>query len=277
MKTRNALVVTIGFYVSVILGAHDFWLGVSTWRAAPGSRITVTANVGDRFPNPTSFTAPERVERVRLIGPGGEIEITPDFRREQNSLATDVHLPPDAGTYLVVMTIKPRFIEIKPPDFATYLSHEGLERVVEERQRRGETSKPGRERYSRYAKVLIRAGEQRSDHVTKPLGLPAELVPATDPTALRAGDSLTVRLLLDGRPVEGALVGGIYASSKGKPDEWPVRARTDARGEARLSLDHAGPWLLRTVHMVRREGESGREAVDWESYWASLAFDLQKQ
>lgn len=276
MKRRTALLVTAALCVSGILEAHDFWLGVSAWRVAPGSRITMTANVGDRFPNPTSFTAPERVDRVRLIGPGGEIEITPDFRREQKSLATDVQLPPGAGTYLVVMTIKPRYIEIKPPDFATYLSHEGLERVVAERERRGEMSKPGRERYSRYAKVLIRAGEQGSDHVTKPLGLPAELVPATDPTSLRAGDSLTVRLLLDGRPVEGALVGGIYASSKGKPDEWPVRARTDSRGEARISLDHAGPWLLRAVHMVRREGESGPEAVDWESYWASLTFDIQK-
>lgn len=266
MKPRKVIVAAAVLLGSVQLAAHDFWLAAAPWRAAPGAWITVSANVGDRFPTPTSFTAPERVDRVRLIGPGGEIEVRPDFRREQNSLTADIQLPPAPGTYLIVMTIKPRFIEIKPPDFAAYLSHEGLERIVEERKRRGEASKAGRERYSRYAKVLIRAGEQRSDHVTKPVGLLVELVPATDPTALRVGDALTVRLLSEGQPIKGALIGGIYAASKGKPDEWPVRARTDSHGEARISLDHAGPWLLRTVHMARRDGESGREAVDWESY-----------
>lgn len=68
-------------------------------------------------------------------------------------------LPKTPGTYLVVMTIKPRFIEIKAPDFATYLTHEGLERIVAERAKAGETERAGRERYSRYAKAVVRTGD----------------------------------------------------------------------------------------------------------------------
>lgn len=258
------------------LAAHDFWLAASAWHATPGSTVTVTANVGDRFPVPTSYTDPARVESVELVGPDGRTRLSPTFRREGDSLAAAVTLPAAPATYVVVMTIRPRFIEIPPNDFATYLSHEGLERVVAERDRRGESAKPGRERYSRHAKLVVRAGDGPSDHVTRPLGLAAELVPLADPTRVRRGDTLAIRLLAGGQPVADALVGAIDAGSTGAPDDWPLKARTDRDGVVRLRLDAPGPWLVRSVHMVRREGESGAEAADWESFWASLAFDLAR-
>jgi hypothetical protein len=34
-----------------------------------------------------------------------------------------------------------------------------------------------------------------------------------------------------------------------------------------------GQQFVGTVHMVRRGGESGAEAADWESYWTSVTFD----
>lgn len=260
----------------VLLGAHDFWLAASSWHAAPGATVTVTANVGERFPVPTNYTDPARVESIELVGPGGRTRLAPTFRREGNSLAVTLPLPAAAATYVVVMTITPRFIEIPPKDFTTYLSHEGLERVIAERERRGESAKPGRERYSRYAKLVVRAGDGPAEHVTRPLGLPAELVPLADPTRVRRGETLAVRLLAGGEPVANALVGAIDAGSTGAPDDWPVKVRTDRDGVARLRLDAPGPWLVRSIHMVRREGESGPQAVDWESYWASLAFDLAR-
>lgn len=272
---RAFLTLLLCLVISVTLAGHDFWLAAATWHASPGAKVTVTANVGGRFPVPTSFTTPDRVASLTLIGPTGRTELA-GLRREGSSLAADLGLPSDPATYLVVMVIKPRFIEIPPNDFRTYLTHEGLGRVLAERERLGETSKPGRERYSRYAKLLIHVGDGANEHVTRPVGLPAELVPLTDPTRLRVGDTLAVQLLFEGRPVAGALVGGIYGSSKGAPDEWPLKASTDERGEARLRLTDPGPWLIRTVHMVRRDNETGAQAADWESYWASLTFDLAK-
>ncbi len=274
---RKPLVIVLLILVcAASLVAHDFWLASSSWQAAPGSTVTLTANVGDRFPVAGSYTDPARVDSVTLLGPGGRVAVQPDFRRERDSLAADLHLPPAPGTYLAVMVIKPRFIEIAPRDFTTYLTHEGLERVVSERERLGESGKPGRERYSRYAKLVIRAGDGPADHVTNPAGLKAELVPLVDPTTLRRGDTLAVRLLADGRPVSGALVGAIDAGSKGAPDDWPLKGRSDADGVVRFVLNAPGPWLVRSVHMVRRGGESGPQAADWESSWTSLVFDLAK-
>ncbi len=257
------------------ISAHEFWVSAQSWRVMPGQRATILVSVGDRFPIASSFTAPERVESVRLVGPAGEISVTPPFGRERNSLAASVQVPTTPGTYIGVVTIKPRFIEIKAPDFETYLGHEGLDAVIAERARAGESLKAGRERYSRYGKTLIRAGDgAEAAHVTRPVGLTIELVPLADPTRLKPGDRCRVRLLFEGKPVAGAQVGATYASAKVRPDEWPLRERTNAQGEVEFTLNDSGPWLIRSVHMVRRTGETAADAADWESYWASLSFAL---
>lgn len=261
--------------VTTTLSAHEFWLTAQPWRITPGQRAAILVNVGSRFPLASTFTAPERIESIRLFGPAGEIPIRPPFSREKDSLAATVKPPAIPGTYVGVVTVKPRFLEIKAPSFEMYLKHEGLDSVIAARARAGEASAPGRERYSRYGKTLIRVGDAAPGaHVSRPLGLPVELVPLTDPASLKPGDRCRVRLLFQGEPVVGAMVGAIYASAKVQPDEWPLTERTDAHGEVQFTLTDPGPWLIRTVHMVRRGGESGAEAADWESYWASLSFAL---
>jgi uncharacterized GH25 family protein len=252
--------------------AHDFWLASSPWRpSAP--LVTITGNVGERFPTPETFPPPDRIERLWLVGPRGEIAVEPAYRREQNSLAADLQLPHASGTYLVVMTVKPRVAPSTPKEWMSYLQAEGLDGIVAEWQKSGETARDAREKYSRYAKAVIRHGSGASAHVTRPLGLRAEFVPETDPSGLRAGQTLTVRLLADGQPVKGALVGAVYEAWRGAVDDWPLKARTDADGRVRLTLDHAGSWLVRTVHMERARNASASEA-DWESYWATLTFQI---
>lgn len=271
---KGVLLGLLGLGTTVL--AHDFWLAGSIWHAAPGATVMVSANVGDRFPKPTSYTAPERVASIELVGPADRRPLEARFRRDDNRLAFDVTLPSQATTYMVVMTIKPRFIELKPPDFASYLRSEGLERVIAERERLSESSTPGRERYARYAKLLIHAGDGEDGHVTRPVGLKAELVPSTNPVRARVGDPVTFRLLVDGKAVDGALVGAVYAGSVGAPDEWPLKSRTNRDGEVEFRLAEPGPWLVRTVHMARLQDETGAEAPNWESSWASIAFDIRK-
>jgi uncharacterized GH25 family protein len=266
---RLSIVITAVIITTATVGAHDFWLSSPEWRVRPGATVTILANVGERFPHPTSLTAADRVESLRLVGPAGDQDLS-GFRPQGQSLAAEATLPAQPATYMAVMVIKPRVIAIEPSDFHTYLSHEGLDAILRERERRGESETPGRERYARYAKLLIRAGGGSSAHIVEPLGLPVEIVPAVDPTRLRPGATLDVRLLAHGQPVAGALIGAVYASSTGKPDDWPVKVRTDRQGRARLVLKASGPWLIRSVHMTRSE-ESGAE---WASNWASLAFDL---
>jgi uncharacterized GH25 family protein len=99
------------------------------------------------------------------------------------------------------------------------------------------------------------------------LGLPLEIVADSNPYQMSAGGMLTLRLLFHGEPLQGALV---EARRKGR-GETALSARTDAEGRARLVLEEAGVWLIAAVHMT--ESSKGLDA-DYESWWASLTFEL---
>lgn len=281
MTTRHpalrALTLAFALLAGASLAAHEFWVTSAEWEATPGGRITLLANVGGVFPVGDSFTTPERVASARLVGAGTDAAIPPPYRRQADALAADVIAPSAPGTYVGVFEIKPRVGEKSGVVFEEHLKHQGLTQVAADRAARGETTKGVRERYSRYGKTLIRVGSggDRSA-ATQPLGLKLELVPLVDPTTLAAGSRLRVRLLLDGKPLPGALAGAIYAGAKATPDSWPLTATTDARGEAEFLLEHRGPWLVRAVTMQRRQNESGSDAADWETYWASLTFRLRR-
>ncbi len=151
--------------------------------------------------------------------------------------------------------------------FEDYLREEGLERIVAERARRGETEKPSRELFSRCAKALLFAGEGPVGGEDRALGFTLELLAEQDPYALRAGSELPVRLLFEGKPLEGALV---VAIPHGEPRE-SLSQRTDRSGRVRLRLPREGAWLVKAVHMVPAPADSG---ADWRSLWASLTFEM---
>ena len=277
--SRRRYLLTAAALLAVVLpaAAHEFWVTPSAWIVEPGQRAMLLVNVGYQFPNASSFTTPDRIDVVRLVGPGSDTRVPPPYRREKDSLAADVQLPNAPGTYIGVVAVKLRVGEKSAAVFQQHIEHQGLDDVAAYRAAHREPDKPVRERYSRYGKMLLRVGARGDGaHVTKPLGLQIELVPHVDPTTLRPGSKLRLRLLLDGQPAPNALVGGINAASNAKPEEWPLKARTDANGEAELTLNAPGAWLIRAVRTVRRTGETGELAADWESYWASLSFHLAR-
>jgi twitching motility protein PilT len=55
----------------------------------------------------------------------------------------------------------------------------------------------------KHAKTYVRVGRRADSSWSEPLGLGLEIVPTADPTSLRAGSPLQVRLLKDGQPLAG--------------------------------------------------------------------------
>ena len=141
-----------------------------------------------------------------------------------------------------------------------------MDAIVAERARRGETAKPGREIYSRAIKSLLAVTGSEAGDVTRPLGLTLEIVPEVDPYRLPSPKSITVRILHEGKPLAGALV---HAFPKADPKAGS-QTRTEADGRMSFAVDRPGPWLVKTVHMIRAEGDP---RADWESLWASLVFE----
>lgn len=156
---------------------------------------------------------------------------------------------------------------IEAQKFEAYLKEEGLDRVIAVRAKKGQSAAPGREQFYRCAKSLLNV-PGAAGAVDVPLGFTLELVPRKNPYALRAGDALPLSLTYRGKPIANVLV---VAISKKAPNK-PVRARTDARGHVSLPLRERGFWLVKAVHMEAAPADSG---VDWESWWASVTFELQ--
>ncbi len=150
--------------------------------------------------------------------------------------------------------------------FEDYLAQEGLERAIAERQKKGQSAAPGRERFYRCAKSLldVRGADAPVD---TPIGQTLELIPLRKP---KRGEALPLTLSFRGKPIADLLV---VAMRKGAP-QHAIRARTDAKGRVTLRLSERGFWLIKAVHMEAAPPDSG---VDWESWWASMTFDLQGQ
>jgi hypothetical protein len=252
---------------AVPLDAHDFWLAPSDWQpAAAAKSVTITGSVGDEFPDVNDWAIPAGVETWRVLGPAGEVKVDPPieaFRQQGRSIATSVAME-SAGAYLGLMTVKTRVLAQPADDFNTYLKEEGLDYVLAERARLGQTKVPVRERFGRYSKVIVRNGESVAPYVTAPVGHGGEFVPASDPTLLQAGEPLVVQFLVEGKPIAGAVLG----ASSGKAE---LNATTDAEGRATFNLPTAGPWLIHAIFM-RRPAVPGSPRVDWESYWVTLTF-----
>jgi len=240
--------------------AHDWWLEVGGG-AAVGESVDVAATVGVAFAGERVARDPKRIRRFVALDAQGERPV--DGAPGSDPLGR-VELRA-AGTTLVAYESEPARLFLRAPEFESYLREEGLEAIVAKRAARGESAKMGLERYSRCAKALART--RGAPLLDRSVGLPLELVAEGDLASLAAGGTLRARLLWNSKPLAGALV---VAIERGHPDA-KVAARSDADGNVALVLPRGGFWLVKTVHMVEAPAET---RLDWESWWASLTFDV---
>lgn len=112
-------------------------------------------------------------------------------------------------------------------------------------------------------------GATRSAGFDEVFGYPAELIPLENPYSLRAGGTLRVRALVDGRPIANQYVLSGGRTATGRIEQRGVR--TNADGVARIRLRAAGVWYVKFISMVPVEGDS----VNYESKWATLTFAVR--
>ena len=247
--------------------AHDFWIEPSTYSARAGEPVRIHLKVGESFKGDPVARNESRIEEFIAAGPSGSVKVR---GRDGMDPAGFVRLD-DPGLWLVAYRSKPSPLELSAAAFEQYLREEGLERVIDERRTRNETMSRGRERFSRSVKSLIRVGSSPSAGYDRVLGMTLELVPEADPQAM-AGGRLRVKLLHEGRPLEGALVIAMRRTSEADGEgEVVARSRTGADGRIEVPLA-SGVWLLKAVHMVRATAGSG---ADWDSVWTALTFRVQ--
>jgi len=247
------------------LFAHDLWIEPTTFSPEPGQIVGVRLRVGHILlmsdPLPRD---PALVNQFVVEDAAGR---KPVYGRDGADPAGLLRVA-TPGLLVIGYRSNPSAIELAADKFNQYLQEEGLDAVAALRARRNETGTSARELFSRCAKSLVLSGSPSEAQGDRLLGFTLELVAEQNPYARRAGEDLPVRLTYENRPLAGALV---VAMNRLHPSE-KLAARTDSDGRVRFQLRPGGMWLVKAVHMV--PAPAGANA-QWESFWASLTFELR--
>jgi uncharacterized GH25 family protein len=253
------------FLVVPISEAHDLWLVPQKFRINPGEHVKIFANTGMDFPKSLGAITPDRIDQFVLMGKEERSDFS-EFSEVENSLVVDCLLK-NAGTYTVAAALKPKEIELTAEEFNDYLLHDGLPNIYELRKKEGLLYKDAIEHYSKYPKTIIQAGDVWDDSPTQPLGLTIEIVPKVNPYSLKLKDDLKIIVLFRGKPLPHLDLAWSYP---GHGEEFAGSTKTNQNGEAIVPLTKAGPYVIRLTHMEWVK----KQTHEWESYWASLTFEV---
>lgn len=247
------------------LTAHDTWLLPNRFEIEPEKKITFELTSGMAFPAVETGPKRARVQSAecRLAGrtfPITDITETPEALR----FAIDVA---EAGIATCWVKLPPREIELTSAQVEEYLAEIAASPAL--RKEWAEMKPPRwRELYAKHQKTFVRVGAPPSGDRSwsEPIGLALEIVPAHDPTAVRAGDEFAVVVLKEGKPLAGFPLNAVAAGAK----QGETRT-TDAEGRATFRLGKPGAWLLRGTD-VRK---SARPEADWESDFTTLTLAVK--
>jgi len=270
MRTpRILLAVVLFLLVASVALAHDLFFKLDTYFLEPHTRVRIPVLNGT-FTKSENAVAPERLADITLVSPTGRTRLRPSeawSSGPDNTSLLSVELG-DAGTYVVGASTRPRELELTAEQFNNYLKEDGLPDVLEARRQDNELGRGARERYSKHVKAVFQVGEARTEGFGVVLGYPAEIVPLENPYTLGTGATLRVRCLVDKRPVANQTV---LWGGPGGGGGAERSTRTDSLGVAQVTLDAAGKWYVKFIHMAR----ANRAGLDYESKWATLTFETR--
>jgi hypothetical protein len=242
---------------------NEYWL-------RPDAVIPMTLQVGhgpfrQRSPIPLS-----RIVRFAAIPPdGAPIDLRGNLHVGGNTGDGDLRFRAP-GTYVLVLETDDRAQSHLPAiRFNDYLRVEGLTAALAQRERTHRMDADGSENYSRRAKSIVQVGLPGAGsqaQVTRPLGLPLEIVPEVSPYSQPRPANLPVRVMYEGRPLAGALLKLTNLTQDATPLETHL---TDHAGRATFTMPSRGTWLLNVIWTTALP--SSRE-TDFETFFASLSF-----
>ena len=282
-----------GLLLTASVAAHEYWLDPLDATPDAGGLLLVDIRNGEDFSGSSFPYDPRRMQRVELVGPNEVIDVEgrlgdfPAFRIPVGN----------AGPYmLLVETGAQPLVYDTLADFTTFLDYHGVSGILERHVERGLAETEIRERYYRYAKTLVYAGErtegveEHSSAVFASLGTRLEIVAGNDPANDVAIDLI---LLFDGYPLADSQAEIFLRKADGTVSRRI--GRSDSDGKLAFAIDEPGKYLVNAVRVVEpsvttteeatgdaphraeesKSAESRQPALapQWESHWASLTFE----
>jgi uncharacterized GH25 family protein len=265
IRGRRAAIVAGALALTLLIvaqaAAHDTWLISPTNSGKVGSPFRLDLTSGEIFPNDDFAIEASRVTRAQVR----EGHFT---RSLPTPAATPLTLrymwvPKAPGVSTIGIELQPKVLTLAPKLIEEYLGEIDADSGIRASWKSLGDNQKWTESYTKHAMTFARITPAKPDSNwvaekawAKPMGLGLELVPERDPTALRGGDTLVVRVLAHGIALANFSVGAIR-EGRSKAEFF----RTDAAGRAKVILDRGGRWLLNGTKLRR----STTGATVWES------------
>jgi uncharacterized GH25 family protein/ketosteroid isomerase-like protein len=278
---RRRLVVTTIVLLAIgglaaTASAHDFWIIPNPFQVAAGGTLEVLGQTSTRFPSTISAVAPERIADARVVGAAGATRITELLPRGKSLVLRN--RPSAPGQYLVTATLAPTMVRSPGAAFRRWLELEGAPGEAARLDREGAfggTDSVSR-RTVKYAKAIAQVGAGGPRMFSRPAGQALEFVLDADPATVQVGDTLSVRLVYDGRDVTTAeahagAADWPIAEGAEVPEPHDVHLKANDQGILRLPITRAGVWNVRGMHVVPAAVGGGRA---WDVHWATLVFQV---
>lgn len=254
----------------------------------------------------------DRMLDASLIAQGERIAIDPKQWKDQDSTITQLTFNTGvAGTYVAGVSTKARNIELSAEKFNSYLEHDGVLDMLEQRTNDSLLDQDAVESYEKHVKAIYQVGDVKTNDWSTALGYPIEFVPKANPYEKYSGEKLKIQLLLDGEPLSNQLVfadyikgshahthndhdhnhthdgtehshnhehsgdghGHSHESQTGETHTHTSgqQLRTNDEGMVLVDLPEDGIYYLRTIHMTR---VTDSDELTHQSKWATLAFEV---
>lgn len=270
LHRRLSVTLLLVLVSSAVLSAHDFWLVPMNLQLNEGATLEVLGQTSSKFPTSEGAVAADRIEDARIISAGSEERIT-DLAASGTSLRLR-HRPTTAGQHVIAARLKWRSVRESAEGFRRYLQLEGANDALARLERQGRLPSDSiTRRYAKYAKTLVEVGTRGPRAYSRRAGYPLEFVSLTDPSGTRAGGTIRMQLLYNGRPLAGAHVHAGPAPASSAEPARDVSLTTDANGVAEINTPSEGLWNARTIHIVPSPTGAG---ADWDAHWSSIVFGV---
>ena len=251
----------VGVLILVLPGvseAHDLWLQTNTGIVRTGDVVHIDCMLGNHGNDHRDFKLAgkagiETIKNLEVILPDGRRQ---DIRGE----LADLGLAPKEGF------LSTRFVTSKQGvHLAAHISDRVVNHGTPVRSLRSAKS-------SFVASDLLDKVPAELKGFNRSLGHPLELVPETDLARMGPGTPITVRLLLDGKPVEGVKVSFIPRGVILKEGTDPDYERTTDNNGAATFAPKVGTYHLIVAH-IDKPGKGTLAGQDYEAtkYSATLS------
>lgn len=240
-----------------------------TWIVADPPRVRSGGTVGLHMSTSTSFpefeTGPRSSHVAKCAWRVGERQGTlTSFVEQDSSLSVQGRVNTD-GVAVVFVEFLPAEIDLDPESVTEYMDEINAPESVRRAWKDAGPDAKFHETYTKHAKTFLRIGEGGdATSCLGPVGFAIDFLPNRDPTSLKVGDTLTIKVIRGGDELEGYAVNAVCGANQKKTVQ-----RTSDAGMVALKIDSPGRWLVCGTELRRNADGT------WESDFTTLTFFVE--